>query len=114
MKPQRKLKVVEIEPAVFNATDSIEYQKGTVVSRQLLKGEKGNVTLFAFSEGEGLSEHTAPFDALVHVLQGEAEITISRKNFTLRDGDMIVMPANRPHAVRAVQDFKMLLTMIRS
>jgi quercetin dioxygenase-like cupin family protein len=114
MEPQRKFKVVEIEPAVFNAADSIEYQSGTVVSRQLIKRDKGSVTLFAFSEGEGLSEHTAPFDALVQVLEGEAEITISDKKYMLKNGEMIVMPANKPHAVRAVQDFKMLLTMIRS
>jgi quercetin dioxygenase-like cupin family protein len=114
MAPQRHFKVIELEPAVFNPADSIAYQKGTVVSRQLIKRDEGNVTLFAFSEGEGLSEHTAPFDALVHVLQGDAEITISNKKFTLKDGEMIVMPANKPHAVRAVRDFKMLLTMIRS
>jgi quercetin dioxygenase-like cupin family protein len=110
----RKLKVMEIEPAVFNAVDSIEYQEGTVVSKQLLKRDTGTVTLFAFSQGEGLSEHTAPFDALVHVLEGEAEITIAKKPFAVRSGEMIIMPAHRPHALHAVKNFKMLLTMIRS
>ncbi len=110
----RKLKITEIEPAVFNAIDSIEYQEGTVVSRQLLKGDNGSVTLFAFSEGEGLSEHTAPFDALVQVLDGEAEITINKKPFMVKGGEMIIMPAHKPHALHAVRAFKMVLTMIRS
>ncbi|MBI4733177.1 MAG: cupin domain-containing protein [Chloroflexi bacterium] len=91
-----------------------EYQTGAVVSRQVTKAEAGNVTLFAFDEGQELSEHTAPFDALVHVLDGEAEIKISGKPFLLKAGEAIIMPANEPHAVRAVKKFKMLLTMIRA
>jgi quercetin dioxygenase-like cupin family protein len=114
MDPKQKLRIVEIEPSVFKAAGAIEYQKGTIVSKQLLKRDTGSVTLFAFSGSEGLSEHTAPFDALVHVLEGEADITISGKSYAVRSGEMIVMPANQPHAVRAVQDFKMLLTMLRS
>jgi quercetin dioxygenase-like cupin family protein len=92
----------------------VEYQAGAVVSRQIVKQEKGNVTLFAFDTGQELSEHTAPFDALVHVLEGEVEITISGKPIRTRAGEMVLMPANQPHALRAVSRFKMLLTMIRA
>ena len=77
------------------------------------KTEAGNVTLFAFDKDQGLSEHTAPFDALVHVLEGEAQVSISGKPFDLQAGDAIIMPANEPHALKATQRFKMLLTMIR-
>ena len=91
----------------------LDYQDGAVVSRALIDKETGTVTLFAFDEGEGLSEHTAPFDALVHVIDGEAEVTISGKPFPVRQGEVIVMPADEPHAVRAVERFKMLLVMIR-
>ena len=90
------------------------YQEGAVVSRQITKSEAGNVTLFAFDEGQELSEHTAPFDALVHVLEGEVEIKISGQPFILKTGEAIIMPADRPHAVKAVRKFKMLLTMIRA
>jgi quercetin dioxygenase-like cupin family protein len=92
----------------------IAYQDGAVVSRQIVKAEAGNVTLFAFDLGQELSEHTAPFDALVHVLDGEAEIRISGKPFILKAGEAIVMPANEPHALKALKKFKMLLTMIRA
>jgi len=91
-----------------------EYQTGAVVSRQITKAEGGNVTLFAFDEGQELSEHTAPFDALVHMLDGEAEVKISGKSFSLKTGEGIIMPANEPHALRAVKPFKMLLTMIKA
>lgn len=90
------------------------YQEGSVVSRQIVKQEKGNVTLFAFDEGQGLSEHTAPFDALAHVIEGEAEISISGKPLRAKAGEMVIMPANQPHALRAVSRFKMVLTMIRT
>jgi len=90
------------------------YQEGSIVSRQITKAEAGNVTLFAFEAGQELSEHTAPFDALVHVLDGEAEIIISGQPFRLKAGEAIIMPADQPHAVKAPQKFKMLLTMIRS
>ena len=99
---------------VVAAADLVNYQPGSVVSRQLIKHDKGNVTLFAFDQAQGLSEHTAPFDALVHVLDGEAEITISGKPLRAQMGDMVLMPAHQPHALRAVTQFKMLLTMIRS
>lgn len=98
---------------ILNLTEMVSYQPGSVVSRQITKAEAGNVTLFAFDEGQELSEHTAPFDALVHVVEGEAEILISGKSFRLKRGDVIIMPANEPHAVKAIGQFKMLLTMIR-
>lgn len=91
----------------------VEYQVGSVVSRTIIDKKTGTVTLFAFDKGQGLSEHTAPFDALVHLLDGEAEIVISGKALRLKEGEMIIMPANQPHALRAVEKFKMILTMIR-
>jgi len=94
--------------------DEVAYQQGSVVSKTILEKKTGTVTLFAFDEGQGLSEHTAPFDALVQVLDGEARIEISGTPFHLKQGEMIIMPANEPHAVKAVRRFKMLLTMIRS
>ncbi len=105
----------EIAPAqVLKTATLVECQEGSVVSRVLIRRDKGNVTLFAFDEGQELSEHTAPFDALVYLLEGNAEILISGKAFNLGAGDTILMPANRPHALRAISRFKMLLTMIRS
>ena len=101
------------EPRVVRLAELATYQETAVVSRQLLKKEAGNVTLFAFAAGQGLSEHTAPFDALVHVLEGEAEVVIDKKPFWLAAGDAIVMFANRLHALRAVTAFKMVLTMVR-
>ena len=91
----------------------LEYQDGAVVSRALIDKETGTVTLFAFDQGEGLSEHTAPFDALVYVLDGEVEVTISGKPLLVKAGEMTIMPADEPHALRAVTRFKMLLVMIR-
>jgi len=99
---------------VLNLVALAEYQEGAVVSRQITKEEAGNVTLFAFDQGQELSEHTAPYDALVHVLEGEAEIKISGKPYLLKDGQVIIMPADQPHALKAVKKFKMLLTMIRA
>ena len=93
--------------------DLVKYQEGTVVSRTLLKGETGTVTIFAFDQGQGLSEHTTPYDALVCVLDGNMEITISGSAVTLEHGKMIIMPANEPHALIAVEKSKMVLTMIR-
>lgn len=94
--------------------DMVNYQKDTVVSKTIIDKNTGTVTLFAFSMGQGLSEHTAPFDALVQVIDGEVEIRISGKPFHLKQGEIIIMPANEPHALKAVSNFKMLLTMIRS
>ena len=99
---------------ILNTNRLAEYQTGAVVSRQVIKAESGNVTLFAFDEGQELSEHTAPFDALVQVLDGQAEISISGKPFLLKPGEVIIMPAGQPHAVKAVGKFKMLLTMIKA
>jgi len=90
------------------------YQQGAVVSRTLLKRAGGTIALFAFDEGQALSEHTAPFDALAHILEGDAEITIAGTPLTVSAGQMVLMPANRQHAVHARTRFKMLLTMIRS
>lgn len=94
--------------------DLIHYQEGSVVSRTIVDKKTGTVTLFAFDEGQGLSEHTVPFDALVYLLDGEAEIVISGKALRLKEGEMVIMPANQPHALKAVKKFKMILTMIRS
>jgi quercetin dioxygenase-like cupin family protein len=92
----------------------INYQEGSVVSREIIKKPTGTVTVFAFDEGEGLSEHTAPFDALVQVLEGEVEIVISGTPHRLHAGQIILMPVGQPHSLKALQRFKMLLTMIRS
>lgn len=99
---------------VVNPIDLLNYQDGAVVSRTLVKKKTGTVTLFAFDAGEGLSEHTAPFEALVHLLDGEAEIIISGVSHRLQAGEMILMPANEPHALKATKRFKMILTMIKS
>ncbi|HBP01372.1 MAG: Cupin 2 conserved barrel domain protein [Candidatus Moranbacteria bacterium GW2011_GWE1_49_15] len=93
--------------------DDISYQDGSVVSKEVLKTEAGSVTLFAFDKGQGLSEHTAPFDVLVNVLDGEGEITISGKTHVLEAGEMIIMPANEPHSLMAQNRFKMLLVMLK-
>ena len=98
---------------VLKMAELVSYQDGSVVSRRITKTDAGNVTLFAFDKDQELSEHTAPFDALVQVLEGEAEIKISGKSYHLGTGDAIIMPADEPHAVLALQKFKMLLTMIR-
>jgi quercetin dioxygenase-like cupin family protein len=99
---------------VQRVVDLVAYQDGAIVSRIVLKREAGNVTLFAFDAGQELSEHTAAYDALVQVLEGEAAITVAGRPHRLGAGDMIVMPAHQPHAVKAPGRFKMLLTMIRS
>jgi len=92
----------------------VNYQNGAVVSREIVRKPTGSVTLFAFDEGQGLSEHTAPFDALVQVLEGEGEIMISSQSHRVQGGEMILLPAGEPHALKAIQRFKMMLTMIRS
>jgi quercetin dioxygenase-like cupin family protein len=93
--------------------DLAVYQDRSVVSREVINKPSGTVTVFAFDAGEGLSEHTAPFDALVHILEGEAEISIEGTAHQVREGEMIIMPAGRPHALKAVSRFKMMLVMIR-
>ena len=98
----------------YNIVDLVSYQEGAVVSRTLIDKKNGTVTLFAFDSGEGLSEHTAPFDALVFLIEGEGEVRISDKKVQLREGEMVVLPANQPHSLNAINRFKMLLTMIKS
>jgi len=98
----------------LNAGELIAYQDGAVVSRTILNQKMGSVTLFAFDTGEGLSEHSTPFDALVYLVDGEAEITISGEEHHVKQGEIIIMPANQPHALKAVEKFKMMLVMIRS
>ena len=104
-----------VRPAeVKNLLDLLQYQDSSIVSRVLLKNKGGTVTLFAFDAGEGLSEHTAPFDALVVVTDGDAQVEIAGESFRVRQGETIILPANRPHAVKATTKFKMLLIMIRA
>lgn len=92
----------------------VDYRTGSIVSRTIIDKPAGTLTLFAFDAGQGLSEHTTPFDALVHLLDGQAEVAISGAPFHLKKGDMLIMPANRPHALKADGRFKMLLVMIKS
>jgi len=105
---------MSFEPKVRSLSNLVNYQNGTVVSKTLIKKETGTVTLFAFDKGQGLSEHTAPFDALVYVLDGEVKIMISGNPYVLKMGEMIIMPANKPHSLKAIKKFKMMLTMIKS
>lgn len=99
---------------VMKAKELVSYQEGSVVSRTLIKKGAGTVTLFAFAAGEGLSEHTAPFDALVHVIEGEAEVSVGEEKRVVSAGEMIILPANEPHALHAERPFKMMLTMVRA
>jgi len=99
---------------IFNYKESIEYSEGAIVSKTVLKKETGNISLFAFAKGEALSEHTAPFDAMIQVVDGKGEIIIGGKSFILESGQTIIMPANITHAVIAIEKFKMVLTMIKS
>jgi quercetin dioxygenase-like cupin family protein len=105
--------VSELAGAVVKLAGLLDYQEGAVVSRTIVDKKTGTVTLFAFDKGEGLSEHTAPFDALVYVLDGEAAITVSGRESRVTAGEMLIMPANQPHALRATTRFKMLLVMVR-
>ncbi len=104
----------ELTPAEAVKVDGlVQYQEGSVVSRTLVEKDTGDVTIFAFAAGQGLREHSAPYDALVHVIDGQVEITISGKPHTVSAGEMILMPANQPHALKAIGRFKMILTMIQ-
>jgi len=94
--------------------DLVSYQEGSIVSRTIMEKKAGTLTLFAVAEGQGLSEHTAPFDALVYILDGEAEVLISGQPHLVKQGQMIIMPANQPHALKAMKQFKMMLVMIRA
>ena len=98
---------------VKNLSDLVKYQENAVVSSEVIKKDTGIITVFAFDKGQGLSEHTAPFDALVNVIDGQAEVTVSGKLFTVKKGEMIIMPANKPHSMKAVEKFKMFLVMIK-
>ena len=115
--PQKRKQTASTESLVgrvVTTIDLVDYQAGSVVSREIIGKKTGSVTLFAFDAGQGLSEHTAPFDALVNVLDGEVEIVIDGKPSLLRQGEMIIMPANHPHSLKAISRFKMVLTMVRS
>lgn len=105
--PVKKAFVLKIESLV-------DYQEGAIVSRTIIDKKAGTITVFAFDEGQGLSEHVAPYDALVTLLDGEAEIVVSGKAFKISAGEMLILPANEPHALRATKKFKMMLTMIRA
>jgi quercetin dioxygenase-like cupin family protein len=107
---KREIPVAE----VVHLADLVNYQEGAVVSRTLVSRGTGTITLFAFDEGQGLSEHTAPYDALAYLLEGSAEIVVSGKPLPTNAGEAVLMPANQPHALKALTKFKMLLTMIRS
>jgi len=98
---------------VLKLKDMAGYQEHSVVSREIIRKPSGTMTVFAFDKGEGLSEHTAPFDAVVYLLEGEAEIRIDGKPHSVKEGEMIIMPANKPHALKAVTSYKMLLVMIK-
>ena len=113
MKENKKGAVEAVSSTPIRLVDLIDYQEGSVVSRTIVDKEAGTVTLFAFDDGQGLNEHTAPFDALVYNLDGEVEVTISGKAVNLKKGEIVVMPANKPHALKATKRFKMLLTMIK-
>jgi quercetin dioxygenase-like cupin family protein len=103
-----------ISGQAINLIDMTSYQEGSIVSRTIIDKDSGTITLFAFGEGQALSEHTAPFDALVYLLDGEANVTVSGTSLKLKEGDMVIMPANQPHALRAIKKFKMMLVMMKS
>lgn len=103
-----------VKAKVINLNEAVDYSPQAIVSKSVIKKKTGTVSLFAFSKNEGLSEHTAPFDALAFIIDGHACITIGGQDFMLNAGEMIIMPANIPHALKAVEDFKMMLVMIRT
>jgi quercetin dioxygenase-like cupin family protein len=103
----------EFNEKIRKLIDMVDYQDGAVVSREIMNEKSGTVTVFAFDKGQGLSEHTAPFDAMVYLLEGEVEVTISGMPLLLRQGEMVVLPSNQPHALKAIKRFKMMLTMMK-
>ncbi|MHA1232132.1 MAG: cupin domain-containing protein [Candidatus Helarchaeota archaeon] len=105
--------IIEL-PEILNLKEYIDYQEGSVVSRMLINKPEGSITIFAFDKGESLSEHATPFDAFVYLIEGKAEIIISGKSHILEEGQMIIMPANEPHALKALERYKMMLVMIKS
>lgn len=110
-KPDKKRD--ELKGKVLQLKDLVNYNEGTVASRMIISRKAGNITIFSFDENEGLSEHTAPFDAVVTILEGESEVWVAGKTFTMKSGDTIIFPANVPHALSAITKFKMSLTMIK-
>jgi len=106
--------LIKEEVKIHNLEKMLDYQEGSVVSRTLISKDEGTVTLFSFDKGEGLSEHTTPFDALVYIFDGKAKITISKKDYILEKGQMILMPANESHALKALEKYKMMLIMIKT
>jgi quercetin dioxygenase-like cupin family protein len=106
--------MVNITAQAAKLIDLVDYQDGSIVSKEIIKNDKGTVTLFAFDKGQGLSEHTVPFDALVYNFDGTAEVMIAGNTHFLKAGEIIIMPANKPHALKAIERFKMLLVMVRS
>lgn len=106
--------MANINEEARNLISLVDYQSDSVVSKEVIKKEKGTVTLFAFDKGQGLSEHTAPFDALVYIFDGRAEINIAGKQYNLKAGETIIMPANKPHSLKASERFKMLLVMVKA
>ena len=113
-KNRDQVDVKKLVGLVINLADLAVYQEDSIVSRTIIERKTGTVTLFAFDEGQSLSEHTAPYDALVYILDGSAEVTISGKALCIQEGEMVIVPAKAPHAIKATTKFKMLLTMIRS
>lgn len=107
------MKTPKLIAKAFLLADLLKYQSGAVVSKEIVKKDTGTVTLFAFDKGQGLSEHTAPFDAMVYIVDGRANVKIAGKASVVKKGEMIIMPANKPHSLKAVTKFKMLLVMIR-
>ncbi len=114
MKTKNNKISTNFETKVLNIKKVLGYQKNSVVSQEIVNKKIGTITLFAFDKGQGLSEHTAPFDALVHIVDGEAIVKIAEKNFFVKKDEMILMPANIPHALKAIKKFKMILIMIKS
>ena len=108
------MKEEDLTGKVAKMSELVEYHLGSIVSRTIIDKAEGTITLFAFEKGQGLSEHTAPFDAMVYILDGAAEVTISGKPLHLKQGEMVIMPANEPHALRATNRFKMMLVMVKS
>ena len=108
------MKSENLSGQVLGMINLVEYQPGSIVSRTIIDKPAGTLTLFAFDKGQGLSEHTAPFDAMVYILDGIAEVSIAGKSHTVKQGEMLIMPANQPHALKAPQPFKMMLVMIKS
>ena len=113
MAQSKKQPINDDIPPISKLVDAVEYQEGSVVSKTLVDKKTETVTIFAFAQGQGLSEHTAPFDAVVSILDGEADVKISGKSFHLKAGEMITLPANKPHALKAIKKFKMMLVMRR-